>query len=274
MSRVRVMRPFDWALPPRPVHREVLSVLPEVESSRPPLLFVHGMGHGAWCYAEHWLPAAAGRGYPAHAVSLRGHGGSGGHTRLRRTLLRDYVHDVLQTAISLPRPPVLIGHAMGAIVVRLVLERYPAPAGVLVAPAPLHGGLRTLAMIARERPSHALRAVAGASLPMTADALFERLDPGSARRLESRFGPESPLVQYDVALLPRRAGRVRAPMLVVATPDDRYVSLADVRRTASDLGVQPVLFPGMGHDLMLDAGQDRVLDAILDWVDVTLDQVR
>ena len=32
-------------------------------------------------------------------------------------------------------------------------------------------------------------------------------------------------------------------------------------------GVEPLLFPGIGHDLMLDAGQDRVLDAVLNWVD-------
>jgi pimeloyl-ACP methyl ester carboxylesterase len=54
--------------------------------------------------------------------------------------------------------------------------------------------------------------------------------------------------------------------MVVGTPDDRLVPLADVERTARRYGVAPVLFPGVGHDLMLDAGQDRVLAAVLDWV--------
>ena len=90
----RVMRLWDWSVPPRPLaHREVLSVLPEEDLGRPPLLFVHGVAHGAWCFAEHWLPAAAQRGYPAYAVSLRGHGGSGGAAHLGRALQRDYVHD-------------------------------------------------------------------------------------------------------------------------------------------------------------------------------------
>jgi pimeloyl-ACP methyl ester carboxylesterase len=268
------MRPLDWALPSTPVHREVLSVLPadppDDGRERPPLLFVHGMAHGAWCFAEHWLPEAARRGFPAHAVSLRGHGGSGGHRRLGRTLLRDYVHDVLQTAVSLPRPPVLVGHSMGAVVAQLVLDRYPAPAAVLVAPAPLHSGLRTLASIARQRPTHALRAVVGGSLPMTADALFEGLDPVTAAGYAGRTGREAPLVQYDVALLHRRIGPVRAPVLVVGTPDDRFVPLAEVRRTAARFGAQPLLFPGVGHDMMLDAGQDRVLAAVLDWLDATV----
>jgi pimeloyl-ACP methyl ester carboxylesterase len=56
-------------------------------------------------------------------------------------------------------------------------------------------------------------------------------------------------------------------MLVVGTPDDRLVPLADVERAARRYGVEPLLFPGVGHDLMLDAGQDRVLAAVLDWVD-------
>lgn len=272
--RTRAMRPLDWALPPTPVHREVLSVqpneVPDDGSERPPLLFVHGMGHGAWCFAEHWLPDAARRGFPAYAVSLRGHGGSGGHRRLGRTLLRDYVHDVLQTAVSLPRPPVLIGHSMGAVVVQMVLDRYPAPAGVLVAPAPLHAGLRSVAAMLRTRPTHALRVLAGGSMPMTADTLFEGLDPATAASYAGRTGRESPLVQYDVALLPRTLGPVRAPVLVVGTPDDRYVPLSELRLTARRFGVEPLLFPGMGHDLMLDAGQDRVLAAILDWVDETV----
>lgn len=268
--RTKVMRRLDWARPPQPVHREVLSALPEHDTGRPPVLFVHGMGHGAWCFAEHWLDATAARGYPAYAVSLRGHGGSGGAKRLGRSTIRDYVHDVLQTAVSLPAPPVLVGHSMGGLIVQLVLERYPAPAGVLLAPAPLHSGLRALAAIAKDRPTHALRAILGGSLPMTADALYEGLEPATAQAYADRCGRESPLAQYDVVLTSRRLGPVRSPVLVVGTPDDRYVPLADVTRTAAAFGAEPLLFPGLGHDLMLDAGQDRVLGAVLDWVDATV----
>jgi pimeloyl-ACP methyl ester carboxylesterase len=91
---------------------------------------------GAAGYAEVWLPAAAERGFPAHAVSLRGHGASGGAELRARTLLRDYVHDVLQAAVTLPVRPVLVGHGLGALVVARALTRYPARAAVLLAPAP------------------------------------------------------------------------------------------------------------------------------------------
>lgn len=42
----------------------------------PPLLFVHGSLHASWCWEAHFLRFFAERGYPSHAVSLRGHGNS------------------------------------------------------------------------------------------------------------------------------------------------------------------------------------------------------
>ena len=38
----------------------------------PPLVFVHGSYHAAWCWAEHWLPFFSAYGYDCYAVSLLG----------------------------------------------------------------------------------------------------------------------------------------------------------------------------------------------------------
>ncbi len=261
----RAMRPWDWAFPSRPItHREVLSAQPDEPTGHPPLLMVHGVAHGAWCYAENWIPAAAAAGWPAYAVSLRGHGGSGGGRHLRTTLTRDYVHDVMQTIVELPEPPVLIGHSMGAIVAQLVAERYPLRGLVLVTPAPMHSAVGDLLAIARDRPADFGRAVVGQTLSMEPDILFEGLDDATARAYSDRTGVESPLVQWEL-LLRRRVGPVRCPVLVVGTPSDRLVRAADVQRTAASFGVEPVWFPDMGHDLMLDRGWDRVLDTVLEF---------
>ena len=103
------------------------------------MLFVPGFGHGAWAFAEHWLEHAAERGFPAHAMSLRGHGDS---EPAPKATLRAYAHDVVQVAAGLPRQAVLVGHGAGALVVAHALARYPARAGVLV--APVFGGWATL----------------------------------------------------------------------------------------------------------------------------------
>jgi pimeloyl-ACP methyl ester carboxylesterase len=91
---------------------EVISKQPTSPSHSAPLLFMHGAWHGAWCWAEHLLDYFAAQGYAAHALSLRGHGGSLGRDRLRWTSLSDYVVDVAQVASQLPKPPVVIGHSV------------------------------------------------------------------------------------------------------------------------------------------------------------------
>jgi len=54
------------------------------ESLHPtPLLFIHGMFHGAWCWDAHFLDYFAGHGFAAYVVSLRGHGNSEGGDTLR-----------------------------------------------------------------------------------------------------------------------------------------------------------------------------------------------
>ena len=56
---------------------EVISKYPAGAARPTPLLFVHGAWHGAWCWDEHFLDFFAAHGYAAHALSLRGHGGTG-----------------------------------------------------------------------------------------------------------------------------------------------------------------------------------------------------
>jgi pimeloyl-ACP methyl ester carboxylesterase len=243
---------------------EVLERHPVTDEGRVPLLFVHGLGHGAWCW-EHWQAAAAEAGHPAYAVSLRGHGNSPG--RLRTALLRHYVDDVVATAEALPRPPVLVGHSMGGLVVQRALARYAARAAVLVAPVPAHPAVASLAAIARRHPLDALRIVGGGSLPLRADYLFHELPDAHARAHSDRCGGESAVVQYQLLMhRPARPPLGSPPVLVLASPDDRLVPVRGVRSTAARYGADVVEFPGMGHDLMLDARWREPLDTLLSWV--------
>ena len=244
---------------------EVFRRTPQAATSRPPLLFVHGLGHGAWCW-EHWLDAAADAGYPGYALSLRGHGGSGGS--LRRATLGDYVTDVLRTTAELPEPPVLIGHSMGSLVAQMALARGTFRAAVLLTPIPPYPALGSLALIARQHPTDALRVLAGRPLPLRPSYLFAGLDSVIARAYADRTGAESPLVQYQLILhLPPALPRALVPMLVLGSPNDRLVPIGDVRRTARRYNANVVEFPGMGHDLMLDMGWNRPFEVTRRWLD-------
>jgi pimeloyl-ACP methyl ester carboxylesterase len=262
--RTRIMRAREWAYPTPPVRREVLDARPEADEGRPPVLFVPGFGHGAWAFAEFWLGHAASRGFPAYALSLRGHGGSGSAPR---ATLRAYVHDVVQVAAGLPRQAVLVGHGAGALVVSKALARYPARAGVLA--APVLGGFDTLGAALWRNPLGTIPAIFGGPLRLHRRQLFSReLPAATARQYTSRLGRAAPLAQWQ--LLAHRAAEPpagNAPVLVVGSPDDRVVSRSALQRAATRYGGAPLLFPGMGHDLMLDARWREPIDAILDWLD-------
>ena len=270
-SRPGIFRWREWTAPIAPVAREVLTSQPaepngfsELDGHKPPLLFVPGYAHGAWIFTEHWLEHAAERGYPAYALSLRGQGESG---NAPHTSLRAYAHDVVQVAARLPRQCVLIGHGTGGLAVAYALARYPARAGVLV--GPVFGGWGTLADALLRNPAGTVPAIFGGKLRLTRRQLFGREAASEARQYAGRVGgPSAPIVQWQMLVHRRPEPPVGgASVLVVGSPDDRVVPRRALERAAARYGGAPLLFPGMGHDLMLEPRWQEPLDAILDWLD-------
>ena len=266
--RTKVMEPARWAFPSAPVRCEVESREPaQAVDGRPPLLFVHGAGHGAWCWNK-WMDAAAERGWASHAISLRGHAASDGHGENWR--LRDYVHDVMQAIAALPEPPVLVGHSMGGLVVQRVLARYPARAGVLVASVAPGHGLETAALIARRHPQDLLRGLVGASLPWRKEYLFTPGTPDTiAAPVIHACEEESSIAQIETTGW-HGFHPSKAPLLVLGAEHDGLVPPPAVTRTARHYGTRAHLFRGMGHDMMLDPHWRAPLDLTLDWLEKTL----
>jgi pimeloyl-ACP methyl ester carboxylesterase len=261
---VKIMRPREWASPPVPVRREVLAAEPAEPSEAPPVLFVPGFSHGAWAIAEHWLEHAAERGFPAYAMSLRGHGESG---TAPKTTIRAYVHDVAQVAASLPRQAVLVGHGASALVVARALARYPARAAVLV--SPVFGGVGAAFSALLRNPGTVVPAVFGRPLRPKRGHLFGReLPADDGKRYAARLGGAAARAQWQLVTHRDPEEPVGdPPVLVVGSPDDRIVSRAALTAVARRYNGAPLLFPGMGHDLMLDARWDEPIDAILDWLE-------
>src|SRR6185437_8398609 len=137
---------------------EVISRQPVIPTRKPPILFVHGAWHGAWCWAEHFLPHFADQGFPVHALSFRAHGDSVGNRKPRGKRITQYAADVAQVAEKLGQPPILISHSMGALVAEKYLEQHPALAAVYLAPVPPQGVLGTTLRIVRRHPGAFLRA--------------------------------------------------------------------------------------------------------------------
>lgn len=243
---------------------------------RTPLLFVHGAYVGAWCWEEHFLGWFAERGYPAHAVSLRGHGGSGGRDRLNDFGLADYAEDVANAIAELPRAPVLIGHSMGALVVQKYLDRRgtAAPAVILACPVPSYGLLPSSFSLALTRPAllAGLNEVAngGRAAPQVlAEALFSGTpDPVQLARCYQRMQRESRRALFDMTGwgLPFPWRLQRPPTLVIGAGRDALIGAAEAQTTSRLLGAEYQLLPEIGHALMLDAGWQDAAQAMFGWL--------
>lgn len=266
---------------------EIISRIPESPLHPVPLLFVHGANAGGWVWDEYFLPYFAERGYAAHAVSLRGHGGSGGKDTLRWTSLGDYVEDVRAAVARIGHPaPVLIGHSMGGMVVQKYLQTTTAPAAVLMASVPPDGLLESSISLAWRDPSLFWEISLVQSLgPEAATfstmrrALFS--DSAPDQQLRSYFahmqGESQRAIMDMMGLdLPRvdkvRSGIGRMPLLVCGAEHDAFFPVRLVHRTARAFGTKAVIFPGIAHAMMLEPTWRQVADRLHGWLLETLGQ--
>lgn len=254
---------------------EVISKYPAGNGHSTPLLFIHGMMHGAWCWAVHFLDYFAQNGFAAHAVNLRGHGNSEGRAHLRWTRIADFVEDVANVVGHLPRCPFLIGHSMGGYVIQKYLEDHDAPGAVLLSSPPPAGLLGTALRIARRRP------LVFSKVNLTLSLLPVIATPQLAR--EAFFSPDFPeeeLMVYwrqmqeesyraflDMVVLDLpHPSRVKTPLLVLGAERDHMLNLRELTATARAYHTHAEIIPGVAHNSMLEQAWQRVAERILSWL--------
>lgn len=256
---------------------EVLHFSPKSPRLAPPLLFLHGAYVGAWCW-EPFLAASAAAGFDAYALSFRGHAESPGGDMLDVFGIDDYMADLESVVDSMPKPPVLIAHSMGGFVAQRYLSRGgKAAALALMASVPPYGltgsmlhmglfypkllmGLNQFEFGAMPRPDlHLLRELLfSAEISEALLAQFAlRAQRESTHALMEMMMPQP----WRLWALPS------IPALVLGAEEDKVIPEADTLALARALGVEPEFIAGVGHALMLDAGQDRVLARLLAWLE-------
>lgn len=250
---------------------------------RAPVLFVHGGWHGAWCWDEHFLSYFAERGFTAYAFSFRNHWKSRSSGSVRWLRGSDYVADLHQIVDEIVRQtgqrPVLVGHSMGGYVVQRYLERWKAPAAVLLASLPSHGLLPGTLRQFRKHPWAVIKVLlmmsprAAIATPQLArDALFSsQLPEDQLEAYYSRMQEESFFIFLEMMFLrlprPRRVKRMqRVPMLVLDCSGDAQFTAAEARSTARAYNAEFCLFRGMAHDMMLEPDWEEVASRIIHWL--------
>ncbi|KAJ0989152.1 hypothetical protein J5N97_007508 [Dioscorea zingiberensis] len=261
--------------------------------SPPPLVFVHGSFHAAWCWAEHWLPFFSGSGHHCFALSLLAQGESdvpeGSSSAGTLQMHVDNVADFIRKEVNLP--PVLIGHSFGGLIVQSYLSRMengegedflPLLAGaVLVCSVPPSGNSGLVWRYLFTKPiaavkvtlSLAAKAFAN-SLPLCKETFFSStMDDHQVLRYQRLMKDSSKLPLFDLKKLNASLPVPSIPknsvkLLVMGASDDFIVDLEGLHETAKFYDVQPVCLEGVAHDVMLDSNWQKGAETITSWLKI------
>ena len=231
----------------------------------PSILFVHGAGHAAWCWHEHFTPWFEACGYTVAAPDLPHHGGRD-RRGLKTTPLSAYVGAVAAAAASLPPPLILAGHSMGGFVVQKYLETARADLAILLASTPPAGARGMVTRMATRRPVTFVKTMltgnATDSPKRTRDYFFSPGTPVAVvndchRRLQS----ESMQALKDM-MTPLHPERVTTPVTVLGAEHDWLVApRKELAATARAYHTTAQTLPA-GHDMMLDTAWEQAATAI------------
>lgn len=259
-------------------------------SGLPPVVFVHGLWllPSSWDrWSEHF--AAAGYapvllGWPDDPDTVAQ---AQAHPQVFAGKSVGQIADHLAGLIAkLDRPPALVGHSFGGLLVQILAGRALARATVAISPAPFRGvlplpfaALRSSAPVLTN-PANTHRAV-----PLTFEqfryAFANRVTEDEAYELYAAYcvpGAGKPVFQAATANLnPWTEAKVdtlnadRGPLLIVTTDHDHTVPYAIAHASYSKQArnaatTEIVTVPDRGHSLTIDAGWHEVADTAVDFV--------
>lgn len=180
---------------------------------------------------------------------------------------------------AFPAPPILIGHALGGLVVQLLLDRGLGVAGIAIAPRPpqrVFPGILSLLEILSARAER----LEGMRFLRMTPTQFSRCMGHPASRQTT-----GPLYEQLVGKVPQELmttvalgvgsrllfNQERGPLLLIAGGDDRMVASSVVlanysyqRRSLAPTDF--ISFPGYGHLLITQPGWEYVADRIIEWL--------
>lgn len=254
----------------RIIEIEVINRKPKRKLIETPLLFIHGTGHGAWCF----LPYFAEKGFDCYALSLRGHGKSEGYDKLKWTSLTDYVSDVFQIASGLPKKPVVIGHSLGGLVVQKYLENHEARATILITPSPSEGMFWSGFWLPFTHPLLYLKicfyqdfSIMFATPELAKKFLFAKdTDIKKITDYVKKFCKESYRANLEMVFNLPNAAKIKTQMLVLGAEDNALVTRRAMEKTARVYHADCKFFPKMRHDLMLEDNWKQVAEFMIEWL--------
>jgi pimeloyl-ACP methyl ester carboxylesterase len=256
-------------------------------SGRQPVVFVHGLWllPSSW---DRWATVFEDAGYtaltPGWPDDPETVDEANAHPEVFAGKTVGQVADHFEEVISeLDKPPVIVGHSFGGLLVEILASRGLASATVAISPAPFRGVLPLpISALRAARPVLGNPANRHRAVPLTYEqfryAFANAVSEDEAKELYETYAvPASgaPLFQAATANLnPRTEAKVdteaanRGPLLVVSGEDDHTVpwaiANASFKKQQRNEGVTEIVeIPGRGHAITIDSGWREVADKAL-----------
>lgn len=228
------------------------------------ILFVHGMCHGAWCWEEQFIPYFKQLGYNCISFNLPGHETEGSITRISYSL-SDYVQALRQEVEKLDKPPIIIGHSMGGMILQHFLKTGSCKKAILMSSVPPSGvllaSLRVIFGYPGVIPFLLRRNLVGAFKKYPHLMLNKAI---LTARYAHRMCAES-FSAYLGLLIPITCNS-SIPMLVLGGSKDGLISVREFESTANYYNAKLTIIEGGSHDLMLDEDFEKSALAIEKWI--------
>jgi len=245
------------------------------QSNKPPILFLHGMWHGAWCWESYFLPYFGKLGYKSYAMSLSNHAGSPRKKAFNLLRIKDYVKDLEDVINSLEETPILVGHSMGGYIVQKYLENNKVPGAVLLAPVPPFGIWAGTLNVLKNFPFAFLKANLTLNLKTIINhpkrfrhiLCSDNIKEEEITKYLPKIDTESILAYIDMLGLNLvKTKKINSPLLIIGGGKDNAVPLKVLHKTADKYAVSPKIFKEMGHNIMLEPDYKKVVDLIDNWI--------
>lgn len=254
----------------------IVSIPAVIKPHLPPILFVHGAWHGAWCWQEHFMPYFTEKGYRTYAFDLTHHGQFKDQPNINKIRVRDYVTDLENAIAEIGEPCVLIGHSMGGFIVQKYLEKKDCLGAVLMASIPRTGITRLIIRMCQFFPKAMVKMWFKMDLfqivntPKRVKICFfsEDYPVDELEKYTNKLGSESIRVMLLDLLwtnIKKRKNK-EIPVLVQCAENDQIFSIKENEDTASFQNADYQLIPSIAHDLMLEEKWELAAKGILDWL--------
>jgi pimeloyl-ACP methyl ester carboxylesterase len=253
------------------VHHEVLEVngirveVYGTQSSRPPLLLVHGGCQGSWAWHKIG-PRLAGEGWHVVCLNWFGHNGSvalAPDRALARSIL-DVTTEIREVTDLLGRVPVLVGHSMGGLASLAFARAHPVAALVLLAPV-VPAGFAVEPIDLAVDPT----AMWFPPMQLVDHAWWAEVGAEEAQHYRSLLCPESPRAVLEATRWlchVDTSGLEHIPTLIFGAEADLLVPPDAVRGLALSLSADFVQLQGTGHGIPLNPVWADASAQILEWL--------